>query len=295
MPGPGFVAVMSEIEARLAGPGVDELLFNGFAHGFLVRHGLLEEFATPFASDADLLDWLQELAEREGVRLDPVQGAAGGTLDEGRIRWHAVLPPLSRDGPLASFRRHRFDTLTVEDFAADDDGKATLASLRLAVARRRPLLIVGPTGAGKTTLLAALLQEVGDDRIVVIEALPELPRFGPRTIRLAGRAAGLEGTGAVDLSRLVREALRLRPDRLVLGEIRGPEARAFLEMCGTGHGGVIATLHAGSVEEARERLVLLAGARRRGEALARIARFDVAVVGHRPSSRILAFDQCGCS
>lgn len=292
MPGPGFVAVMSEIEARLAGPGVDEVLFNGFAHGFLVRQGLAEAFASPFASDVDLVDWLQELAEREGVRLDPLLGAAGGSLDDGRIRWHAVLPPLSRDGPLASFRRHRFDAVTVDDFAVGcGDATATRSRLRQAVSSRRPLLIAGPTGAGKTTLLAALLAEVASERMILIEATPELPRLGPSTVRLAERPPDLDGVGAVGLSRLVREALRLRPDRLVLGEIRGPEALAFLEMSATGHGGIMATLHAGSAEEARDRLVLLAGPHLRGDARAAAARLDVVVLGPASPPRILAFDQ----
>ncbi len=283
---PGFEAVLREIEARLSAPGVDEVLLNGKDAAFLVRRGLAEEFPSPFADDGALLDWLQDLAERDGIRLDPVNGAAGGLLADSGIRWHAVLPPLSRDGPLACFRRHRFQDVALSDFAGD---ARTVASLRDAVQARLPLLIAGPTGSGKTTLVAALLAEVPGERIIVIESLPELPRFGARTVRLVEKPPSLDGRGAVPLSRLVREALRLRPDRLVVGEIRGHEARAFLEAAGTGHGGVMATLHAGSAEEARDRLILLAGGGARSHALAAAPGLGVAVLERGTPPRLVSF------
>ncbi len=271
MTGPGFEAVLREIEARLQGQGVDELLLNGSGRGYLLRHGVAEEFPSPFGDDMALVDWLQDLAELGSVRLDPVIGSAGGLLDDGRIRWHAVLPPVSRDGPVASFRRHRFDLLTLADFPGS-------ARVREWVQEKRNVLIAGPTGAGKTTLLAALLTEVAMERIILIEALPELPRFGPATVRLVERPRSLEGEGAVTLSRLVQESLRLRPDRLVLGEIRGHEAQAFLEAGFTGHGGLMATIHAGSADEATERLILLAGGTKRSRALSAALNLDVVVL-----------------
>lgn len=289
MAGPGFETVRQELEARLQGDGVDELLLNGSRSGYLVRRGVAEAVPSPFASDDELLEWLQDLAEASNIRLDPVSGSAGGQWDGGRIRWHAILPPLSRDGPLVSFRRHRFGELTLQDFAGDLVVKDTLRAVMTA---RRPLLIAGPTGSGKTTLLAALLTEQAHERIVVIEALPELPRFGAMTVRLAEKLPSLEGVGAVSLSRLVRESLRLRPDRLVLGEIRGHEAQAFLQASFTGHQGIIATIHAGNAHEAIERLVLLAGGSKTARAMASALNLVVVMLVRGSPPRL---ESCRCS
>ncbi len=251
--------VWATLLAVFEDPVVDEVLFNGMAGAWAVATGGGSRPVPGFADERSMIEWLQDFAESQGVRLDPLLGTAGGWVEAHALRWHCVLPPLTRDGPLVSFRRQRFGTLRLEDFEAD---APTVASLRAAVAGRRNLLVAGPTGAGKTTLLAALLAEQASERVVVVESLPELPRFSPTCVRLLERQANLEGVGAVTLEHLVREALRLRPDRLVIGEIRGHEAAAFMEAGLTGHGGLMATIHGGSEAEALARLALLAGSER---------------------------------
>ncbi len=254
---PEFEAVWQDLLAFFADPTVDEVLVNG-THGlWLVQAAGLTGRPSPFASTAAFSGWLLALARREGVRLDPLCGAAGGSLMQESFRWHCVLPPLSQDGPLFSLRRHRFDVLSLCDFAA---APAVLAAVAAAMTARSCVLVAGPTGAGKTSLLVALLRAyAAAERVVIVEALAELPRVSAACVRLLERRANLENIGEVGMARLVSEALRLRPDRLVVGEIRGSEARVFVETLGTGHGGMMATIHAGSVEEALARLRCLAG------------------------------------
>lgn len=249
--------VLRRLLAAFDDPSVDEVLVNG-AHGaWAVGAAGTRSVSSPFGGEDELCDWLLAFAERREVRLDPVVGAAGGSLGDGDLRWHAVLPPLSRDGPLLSLRRHRFGQVRLGDFAGDP---IDFARLREAMRRRVPLLIAGPTGSGKTTLLAALLKaEAAEERLVVIESLAELPRLSPYAVRLVARPPGLGGEGAVTVARLLAEALRLRPDRLVIGEIRDAEARAFVEAARAGHGGVMATIHAATPDEALRRLASLGG------------------------------------
>jgi pilus assembly protein CpaF len=265
-------------------PSVDELLLNGACSVF-VRSGTKLAPAAPFFEhDEALLDFLLELAASQDIRLDPACGSAGGTLPELPGRWHCVLPPLSRDGPLFCVRRHRFEALTLDDFSMTAEVRGRLER---HVEVGAPLVIVGATGCGKTSLLAALLRvHALEERVVVIETLPELPRLGPAWIRLAERPASLEGRGGVAADRLLAEALRLSPDRLVLGEIRGAEARAFVEAARTGHQGLMATLHAGSANEALARLCALAKADAAPDGLA-VVRL---VRGRLP--RIVGFTRC---
>lgn len=267
---------MGEIEGywqRVVAPfgsaTVDEVLVNGILSVTIVSGKHLDQAPSPFESNGAMLRWLLAFARQEGVRLDPLCGSAGGRVSlelckvgavgGGHLRWHALLPPLSQDGPLLALRRHRFGQLTLKDFGGAADVKNALFQ---AVVRRRPILIAGPTGSGKTTLLLALLAEAAaNERIVIIESLAELPQLFPTWIRLLERLPSLEGVGHVSLDRLLREALRLRPDRIVLGEIRGEEAWTYLDAISSGHEGGLATIHAGSSAEARERLWTLAGRR----------------------------------
>ncbi len=234
-------------------PRVDELLLNA-ARGMTVLRGTQAEHrASPFASVDVFVEWLHEFATAQGSRLDPMAPATGGSLDNASYRWHAVLPPLSPDGPLLSIRRHRFDSLSLASFA---EAAEHVESLRRLVSRQRPLVVAGTTGSGKTSLLAALLRECApDERVVILESLPELPAAAPGWIRLVVRPPSLAGRGGFGLTRLLEESLRLRPDRIVLGEIRGAEELAVFHAAKrTGHGGVMATIHAGSVSGARARL-----------------------------------------
>jgi len=251
-----FQQIYARLFAVFADPQVDELLVNGLAGLWLVAGGHTSRGTTPFNSLETMVVWLSELARRHGLRLDPLCGSAGGTLEGHAYRWHCVLPPLSQDGPLLAIRRHRFSEVSLANFTADPK---SLSALLAAAKSRAHLLIVGPTGSGKSTLLAALLREFAlNERVVLVESLSELPTPSPCSVRLLERQANLEQVGAVSLTRLVHEALRLRPDRLVIGEIRSHEAAAYLEALLSGHLGVMTTLHASSVGDALARLSLLA-------------------------------------
>jgi pilus assembly protein CpaF len=245
---------------------VDELLINSARSVAIVAGERVQVGRSPFGSGQEMLHWLTLFAREEGVRLDPICGSAGGMVapqrltqvwnDAGQLRWHALLPPLSQDGPLLALRRHRFGVISLTNFGGTDDVKGQLSR---AMGSRRSLLIAGPTGSGKSTLLVALLAaHASQERVLILESVAEIPSLFPTWVRLLERLPNLEGVGAVSLDRLLKESLRLRPDRLVLGEIRGSEAQPFFNALLSGHDGAMATIHAGTVHEARHRFGTLA-------------------------------------
>jgi pilus assembly protein CpaF len=189
-----------------------------------------------------------------GRALDDAHPAGDARLP-GDIRVHAVLPPLSRDGVALSIRVPRPEPLSLEDWGLSGD---VAARLRGAVLGRRNLLIAGGTGTGKTTLVASLLREVpASERIVLIEDVAELSIDHPHVVHLESRSANPEGLGAWTLSDLLRESLRMRPDRLVVGECRGAELSVMLTALNTGHDGSATTLHAGTLAGVPARLEAL--------------------------------------
>jgi pilus assembly protein CpaF len=198
-----------------------------------------------------------------GVQADASHPVADARLADG-ARIHVVLPPVAPHGPLVSIRRFPSQPLTMGDLRSrgmfDEREGAMLCA---AVERRRTVAVSGGTGTGKTTLLNALLGCVADgERIVVVEETAELQPPCRHAVSLVARPPNTEGRGEVDLDSLVRAALRMRPDRIVVGEVRGPEALAALTAMATGHAGSLVTIHARSGEEALDRLVALAlGAR----------------------------------
>ncbi|MBE1500269.1 pilus assembly protein CpaF [Amycolatopsis lexingtonensis] len=206
----------------------------------------------------------QRLALAAGRRLDDAQPYVDGWLPgsgpHGRIRVHAVLPPIAAAGTCLSLRVLRpatHDLAALRTLGAFDAEGAKL--LRTVVAKRMAFLVTGGTGAGKTTLLAALLGAVdGSERIVCVEDAGELQPAHPQFVSLVARPANVEGAGAVGLPELVRQALRMRPDRLVVGEVRGAEVGALLTALNTGHDGGACTVHANSPAEAPARIEALA-------------------------------------
>jgi pilus assembly protein CpaF len=205
---------------------------------------------------------LRELAVRlialGGRHIDETSPCVDVRLHEG-IRVHAVLPPISTGGTLLSIRLPRVERSTLTDLAARGFFSAIpLDVVSALVANRKNLLITGAGGSGKTTLLAALLSSAATgDRIIAIEDVAELRVAHPHFISLEARQANLEGTGHLGLERLVREALRMRPDRLVLGECRGAEIRELLAALNTGHDGGGGTLHANSLGDVPARIEAL--------------------------------------
>ena len=197
--------------------------------------------------------------EPGGRRLDDATPYADLRLPDG-TRFHAVLAPLARPGTLVSLRVPRTRTFTVAELVASGTLSAgTARVLEAVVARRLAFLVSGGTGSGKTTLLAALLSLVApEERVVVVEDASELRPDHPHVVALEGRPPNIEGAGAVDVRTLVRQALRMRPDRLVVGEVRGAEVVDLLAALNTGHEGGCGTLHANSALDVPARIEALA-------------------------------------
>lgn len=248
---------MTQIHNLLHESNADELLVNGSRGTFLVDKIGATPIQPLFSTANEIADLARELAWCYGRRLDPYHPATGGSLDEWGLRWHAVINPVAQDEIIFSVRRHRFEQLNLDAFMPSDD---TIRHLQDAVAQKRAILIAGATGVGKTTFLVSLLKAYFfEQRVVILEALSEIPPLSPKWLRMTEAPAQISGKGAVSLLEVGRECLRLRPDTLVVGEIRAQEASVFLDMSQTGHGGCLATIHGGTIEQAKRRLINLAG------------------------------------
>ncbi len=240
-------------------PGVTDVLVNGAEAVHIDRGRGLERVDLRLESEEALRRLAVRLAAAAGRRLDDAQPFVDGRLPDG-TRLHAVLAPLAQPGTCVSLRVPARQTLSLDQAVTRGDlppaGKDLLDGL---VATRVPFLISGGTGSGKTTLLAALLAQVPPgERIVVVEDARELTPRHPHCVRLEGRLPNAEGAGQVDLSTLVRQALRMRPDRLVIGEVRGAEVIDLLAALNTGHEGGCGTIHANSVADVPARVEALA-------------------------------------
>ena len=255
------LAGLGPLEALLRDPDVTEVMVTGADVVHVERAGRLERVVRTFESDADVVRVVARILGPLGVRLDRAHPFADAVL-AGGLRLHVILPPLA-ERPTLTLRRVPPVVPTWDDLAAAGTVPADAAAVLVeAVRSRRSLAVCGRAGAGKTTLLARLLAEVGDDRVVVIEDAPELAHPAPHTVHLRTRAATAEGAGEVTVATLVRNALRMRPDRIVVGEVRGVEVVDLLQAMNTGHAGSATTVHANGPEEAVVRLegmALLAG------------------------------------
>lgn len=239
-------------------PRVTDVLVNGDRGVWVDRGAGLEKVGAAPLGEAAVRALAVRLAAACGQRLDDARPIVDGRLPDG-TRLHAVLPPLSVDGTLISLRTLRRRALRMPELLASGMVGARGAELlRALVACRANVLVSGATGAGKTTLLAALLSLVPpDERIVCIEEATELNPDHPHVLHLQVRRANVQGAGEIGLDQLVRAALRMRPDRLVLGECRGPEVRDVLSGLNTGHDGGWATLHANAAADVPTRLAAL--------------------------------------
>ena len=246
------------LQSLLDDPEVTDVLVNGPRDVWAERSGRLRPLDLDLGTEADVRLLAVRLAAAGGQRLDDAAPTVDARLPDG-TRLHAVLPPVAGDGVLLSLRVVRSRALTIEQLVSSGSvAPALVPVVRALVARRANLLISGATGSGKTTLLASLLSLVPhDERIVVIEEAGEVNPTHPHVVRLVERRANVDGAGAVEVSRLVREALRMRPDRIVLGECRGAEVRDVLTALNTGHRGGMATLHANAPADVPARLAAL--------------------------------------
>ena len=247
------------LQKLLGDPEVDEILVNGTRPVWVERRGRLASTEVAFASEEDLRLTIERLLAPAGRRVDEAEPLCDARLPDGS-RINVVLPPLAVDGPTLTIRRFRPRGFTAGQLIELGSWSAPLAELLArAVAERRNILISGGTGSGKTTTLAAIAGLFADhERVITIEDTAELRLTQPHLVRLEARPASIEGRGEVTIRMLVRNALRMRPDRLIVGEVRGAEALDMLSALATGHDGSLTTIHAGSPVEALRRLETLA-------------------------------------
>ena len=250
---------LGPLEPLLADEDIDEVMVCGPDRVWVERRGRVEPAGVAFGSEAELRHAIERILAPLGRRVDEAEPLCDARLPDGS-RVNVVIPPLALDGPVLTIRRFRRRGLTPDDLVANGSWTAALhALLRDAVAARRSILVSGGTGSGKTTTLNALSAFLPpDERIVTIEDAAELRLQQPHVVRLEARPVSLEGRGEVTIRRLVRNALRMRPDRIVVGEVRGAEALDMLGAMSTGHDGSLSTVHAGSPAEALRRLETLA-------------------------------------
>jgi pilus assembly protein CpaF len=252
------VSGLGPLEPLLADPDVSEVMLNGPGRAYVERAGRLEAVSVDLDA-AGIVRLVERVVAPLGLRLDRASPMVDARLADGS-RLHALIPPLALDGPCVTIRRFRTRPVELDAFGVTG---AACAFLRWAVAAGWNLLVAGGTSAGKTTLLNTLSSAIpGDERIVTIEETAELRLAQPHVVRLEARPPNAEGAGAVSVRDLVRTALRMRPDRVVVGEVRGGEALDMLQALNTGHDGSLSTVHANGPAEVLPRLetlVLMAG------------------------------------
>ena len=240
-------------------PGVTDVMVNGPREVWVERNGELELTDVGFGDERTLRGFIDVLAGRSGARVDASQPMASARLRDGS-RLHVVLPPVAPGGPLVSIRRfpqRRFDLAGLVARGMLDERQARM--LRAWVNERRNIAISGATGSGKTTLLDALVAETpGAERVIVVEETSELSPGCRHAVSLVTRDPNVEGKGEVRLDELARAALRMRPDRIVVGEVRGPEMATALDAMSTGHEGSMLTVHARDAAGALARMASLA-------------------------------------
>jgi pilus assembly protein CpaF len=250
---------LGPLEDLLGDPTVEEVMVNGPDEVYVERGGQIEAVDARFADEEELRNAIERILAPLGRRIDELSPMVDARLADGS-RVNAVIPPLAIDGPVLSIRRFGASRPSASELLAlGTVTKAQLAALETYVVDRHSVLISGGTGSGKTTLLNALSGFVTPrERLVTIEDAAELRLQGRHVVRLESRPAGIEGRGEVTIRDLLRNALRMRPDRIVIGEVRGVEALDLLTALNTGHRGALSTVHANSPADALARLETLA-------------------------------------
>ena len=249
---------LGPLERLLADPTVSDVLVNGRDEVWVERTGALSLTPITFPDDDAVVAAIERVLAPLGLRIDRASPMVDARLSDGS-RLHAAIPPVSVDGPIVAIRRFTQAVRSLDEFVAASAITADGASLlRQFVVTRRNIVISGGTGSGKTTLLNILSTEIpASERVVTVEDAAELALDG-HVVRLEARPPNAEGAGEVGLQQLVRSALRLRPDRIIVGEVRGPEALDMIAALNTGHDGSMSTVHANTPEEALWRLETLA-------------------------------------
>ena len=251
---------LGPIEPLLMDPNVSDILVNNYNTVYVERKGLLEKTRISFESDDHLLKIIEKIVARVGRRIDESSPMVDARLPDGS-RVNAIIPPLALDGPSLSIRRFSAVPLTMNNLleygALTDEMAVIIGAL---VKAKTNMLISGGTGSGKTTLLNIMSGYIPDnERIITIEDAAELRLQQPHVVRLETRPPNMEGTGEVDARALVKNSLRMRPDRIIIGEVRGGEVIDMLQAMNTGHEGSLTTIHANTARDALVRLENMVG------------------------------------
>ena len=243
------------LETLLSDPTVSDILVNGHKQVYVERRGKLELTDVVFNDDAHLMKIIDKIVSRVGRRIDESSPMVDARLPDGS-RVNAIIPPLAIDGPVMSIRRFSVDPLRLADLVAYTSMTAEMAEVLQGLGKAKMnILISGGTGSGKTTMLNVISGFISHtERIVTVEDAAELQLQQPHVVRLETRPPNIEGKGEVSQRALVRNALRMRPDRIILGEVRGAEALDMLGAMNTGHEGSMATIHANTPRDAITRL-----------------------------------------
>ena len=249
---------LGPIEPLMRDPDVTDILINGSQSVYVERFGKLEPTQVIFRDDEHLMQIIDRIVASIGRRIDESSPMVDARLSDGS-RVNAIIPPLALDGPSVSIRRFGARPLGIDDLLRNDSiTEEMIAALKAMVGARLNILVSGGTGSGKTTLLNCLSAFIPrQERIVTIEDSAELQLQQPHVVRLESRPPNIEGRGEVTTRDLVRNSLRMRPDRIVVGEVRGAEALDMLQAMNTGHDGSISTLHANTPRDALGRLEMM--------------------------------------
>jgi pilus assembly protein CpaF len=246
---------LGPLEPLLADPTVSDILVNTYKRVYVERKGILEMTSVQFRDDVHLMGIIDRIVSAIGRRVDESSPMVDARLADGS-RVNAIIPPLAVDGPCLSIRRFGRDPLTADDLLQNSTlTPPMLELLRGCVKARLNILVSGGTGAGKTTFLNVLSSYISNrERIVTVEDAAELQLHQDHVVRLETRPANIEGKGAIQQRQLVINSLRMRPDRIIVGEVRGEEALDMLQAMNTGHDGSLTTIHANTPRDALSRL-----------------------------------------
>lgn len=251
---------LGPLEPLLADPSVSDILVNSARKVYVERRGQLELSTVTFNDDAHLMKIIDKIVSRVGRRIDESSPMVDARLPDGS-RVNAIIPPLAIDGPVVSIRRFSNTPLVMQKLIEYKSLVPQMAELLEGLAKAKVnILISGGTGSGKTTMLNILSGYIPEsERVITIEDAAELQLQQPHVVRLETRPPNIEGKGEVTQRSLVRNSLRMRPDRIILGEVRGPEALDMLQAMNTGHEGSMATIHANTPRDALSRLENMVG------------------------------------
>ncbi|AHV93280.1 type II/IV secretion system family protein [Bordetella holmesii 30539] len=254
------LAGLGPLEDLLADPAVEDVLINGYNNVFVSRRGVLARESLRFTDNQHVLRIVRRILAPIGRRLDESSPMVDARLPDGG-RLNVVIEPLAVDGPMVSIRKFRQDPLKPADLLVLGTFNEEIHRLlSLAVKHRCNVLVSGGTSSGKTSLLNALAFFIPEgERVVTVEDTAELSLNHPHVVRLESRQGGFDGAGAISIRDLIRNSLRMRPDRVVVGEVRGAEVMDMLQAMNTGHEGSMATIHANSPRECLYRIEMLAG------------------------------------